>query len=71
MCSVYVRVATAQGNQGIWMFIFPDSEICQKNVKNMNLHREFNSQHRQNFEFFKNKKTFQDCGRCNYNLLTF
>ena len=41
-----VRVATAQGKQGIWMFIFPDRENTgnlPKNIKNMILHREFAS----------------------------
>ena len=37
----------------------------------MILHGEFNSQHRENFEVLKIKKTFQCCGRCGYNLLTF
>ena len=39
-----VRVATAQGKQGIWMFIFPDRENTgnlPKNIKNVFLHREF------------------------------
>ena len=41
-----IRVATAQGKQGIWMFIFPDRENTgnlPKNIKNMILHREFAS----------------------------
>ena len=41
---VYVRVATAQGKQGIWKSIFPDRENTGnllKNIKNMFLHREF------------------------------
>ena len=41
-----VRVAMAQGKQGIWMFIFPDRENTgnlPKNIKNMILHREFAS----------------------------
>ena len=40
------RVATAQGKQGIWMFIFQDRENTgnlPKNIKNMILHREFAS----------------------------
>ena len=39
-----VRVATAQGKQGIWKSIFPDRENTGnllKNIKNMFLHREF------------------------------
>ena len=58
--------------KGIGMFIFPDREntgICQKNTEI--LHREFNSQHRENFEVLKNKKTFQCCGRCGHNLFDF
>ena len=49
----FYRVATAQGKsgkQGIWMYIFPDRENTgnlPKNIKNMILHREFNSQHRE------------------------
>ena len=38
------RVATAQGKQGIWKYIFPDRENTGnllKNIKNMFLHREF------------------------------
>ena len=41
-----LRVATAQGKQGIWMFIFPDRENTgnlPKSIKNMILHREFAS----------------------------
>ena len=40
------RVATAQGKPGIWKSIFPDRENAgnlPKNIKNMFLHREFNS----------------------------
>ena len=39
-----IRVATAQGKQGIWFLIFPDRENTgnlPKNIKNMILHREF------------------------------
>ena len=38
-----IRVATAQGKQGIWRSIFPDRENTGKLPKNMFLHREFNS----------------------------
>ena len=40
----YIRVATAQGKQGIWKSIFPDRENTGnllKNIKNMFLHKEF------------------------------
>ena len=42
----FYRVATAQGKQGIYMFIFPDRENTgnlPKNIKNMILHREIAS----------------------------
>ena len=48
--------------QGIWMFIFPDRENTgnlPKNIKNMILHREFNSQHRENVEVLKIKRHFR------------
>ena len=48
---------TAQGKQGFWMFIFPDRENTwnlPKNIKNMILHREFNSK-MENFEVLKLK----------------
>ena len=51
-----------QGNQGIWMFIFPDREKQRefaKNIKKMISHREFNSQHRENFEVLKIKRHFR------------
>ena len=38
------RVATAQGEQGIWMFIFPDRENTgnsPKHINNLFLHMEF------------------------------
>ena len=56
------RVATAQGNQGSWMFIFLDRENIgnlPKNIKNLILHRKFNSQHRENFEVLKIKRHFR------------
>ena len=36
-------VVTAQGKQGIWMFIFTDGKTqnLPKNIKNVFLHREF------------------------------
>ena len=53
-------LATAQGSQGkqgIWMLIFADRENTgnlPKNIKNMILHREFNSK-MENFEVLKSK----------------
>ena len=57
-------VATAQGKPGIWMFIFPDRENTgnlSKNIKNLFLHREFNSNTGKILKF-KKLKIFQDCG---------
>ena len=52
-----VRVATAQGKQGIWFLLFPDRENTgnlPKNIKNMILHREFTF-NTENFEVSKIK----------------
>ena len=41
---INIRVATAQGKQGIWFLLFPDRKNTgnlPKNIKNMILHREF------------------------------
>ena len=54
-----IRVATAQGKQGIWKSIFPDRENTGnllKNIKNMFLHREFTTNTRKIWVSKKKKK---------------
>ena len=57
-------MATAQGKQGIWMFIFSDRENTgnlPNNIKNMILRREFTS------NTGKILKLNQGCCECSYN----
>ena len=55
----YIKVATAQGKQGIRKSIFPDRENTGnllKNIKNMFLHREFTTNTGKILRFKKNNE---------------
>ena len=66
-----LRVATAQGKQGIWKSIFPDRENTGnllKNIKNMFLHREFTTNTGKIWVSKKKKKKRTNLSGWNYPL---